>query len=275
MLVLFLGISNNSFASDTLYVWFGNIDRSPITVSPDQSPVYITVYAKTSDNAYVANMHLPLAVQDIYINSIPVSACGDNFYPINLWDDHSFISTFDGAPPNNSGWHSRSFLGFADIGGQPNPLFHSSVPVQILRFAITPVWDTSLVGDTVYCLQSGISARIGNPGAGDSIGGNYIIVTYYSPLLFVGGGCRYFPGDINGDGSRIGGDVNYGVRYFKNLGIPPKDSCYLDSAQNYLYVSGDCNGDCQFRGSDLTRLVSYFKGISPIGYCHFFPPLAK
>lgn len=84
--------------------------------------------------------------------------------------------------------------------------------------------------------------------------------------------CSYVPGDINGDGNVIGGDVTFGVRFFKGLGANPPDSCYLDSTSSYLYVAGDVNGNCEFRGSDITRLVSYFKGSASITYCHFLPP---
>jgi hypothetical protein len=84
--------------------------------------------------------------------------------------------------------------------------------------------------------------------------------------------CRYLPGDINSDEQRIGGDVTFGVRFFKGVGPQPPDSCYLDSTGAYLYVAGDVNGNCEFRGSDITRLVAFFKGTAPISYCHFFPP---
>ncbi len=83
--------------------------------------------------------------------------------------------------------------------------------------------------------------------------------------------CEYLIGDINGDNQRLGGDITYGVRYFKGTGTPPRDSCYMDSTQTYLYVAGDCNGDCRFLGSDITRLVQYFKGNASLAYCHFFP----
>lgn len=83
--------------------------------------------------------------------------------------------------------------------------------------------------------------------------------------------CEYLSGDINGDGVRIGGDVTYGVRYFKGVGGPPPDSCYMDSTHTYLYVAGDVNGNCEFRGSDITRLVSFFKGTAVLSTCHFFP----
>jgi hypothetical protein len=83
--------------------------------------------------------------------------------------------------------------------------------------------------------------------------------------------CPYLIGDISGDGNRLGGDVTYGVRYFKGLGNPPPDSCFMDSAHAYIYVASDCNGNCEFRGSDITRLVSYFKGLAMLSCCHFFP----
>jgi hypothetical protein len=82
----------------------------------------------------------------------------------------------------------------------------------------------------------------------------------------------YLPGDINGDHIRGGGDVTYGVRFFKLIGNRPPDSCYMDSTHSYLYVAGDVNGNCEFRASDITRLVAYFKLIAPLQYCHFFPP---
>jgi predicted extracellular nuclease len=83
--------------------------------------------------------------------------------------------------------------------------------------------------------------------------------------------CEYLIGDISGDGQRLGGDVTYGVRYFKGVGAAPKDSCFMDSTSAYIYVAGDCNGNCEFRGSDITRLVAYFKGTAHLGCCHFFP----
>jgi hypothetical protein len=96
-----------------------------------------------------------------------------------------------------------------------------------------------------------------------------------------GGGntCEYLIGDMNGDGQRLGGDVTYGVRFFKGTGPVPPDSCYMDSTSSYLYVAGDVNGNCELRGSDVTRLVAYFKGTASLSFCHFFttmlPPYLK
>ena len=91
-------------------------------------------------------------------------------------------------------------------------------------------------------------------------------------IMYAVSACEYMLADINSDGSVLGGDVTYGVRFFKGVGAPPPDSCYLDSTGAYLYVAGDVNGNCEFRGSDITRLVAYFKGRMPLSYCHFFPP---
>jgi uncharacterized repeat protein (TIGR01451 family) len=95
---------------------------------------------------------------------------------------------------------------------------------------------------------------------------NSVINTIVSPP------CEYVQGDINGDHLRGGGDVTYGVRFFKLIGNRPPDSCYMDSTSSYLYVAGDVNGNCEFRGSDISRLVAYFKLIAALQYCHFFPP---
>jgi hypothetical protein len=86
--------------------------------------------------------------------------------------------------------------------------------------------------------------------------------------------CDYKPGDINGDHLVGGGDVTYGVRFFKLIGNRPPDSCWNDSTQAYLYSAGDVNGNCEFRGSDITWLVAYFKLINPtLKWCRWTPPL--
>lgn len=92
---------------------------------------------------------------------------------------------------------------------------------------------------------------------------------------------RYYgwlPGDINGDGIRAGGDVTYGVRYFKGLGATPADSIYLDTTCDFsndgywFYFKSDVNGDCKFSGADITRLVAFFKGASTIVACRHTRP---
>ena len=93
-------------------------------------------------------------------------------------------------------------------------------------------------------------------------------------LVLYPGGCDYVPGDVNGDGTCLGTDVTYGVRYFKGLGSSPPDSCWNESTGSWLYSGGDANGNCSFTGSDITFLVSYFQGQQPaILWCPETPPL--
>jgi hypothetical protein len=117
-----------------------------------------------------------------------------------------------------------------------------------------------------------VEGTIGQPIIGHAASANYQMDAGF----WVGAAgpqpCDYLQGDINGDNLRGGGDVTYGVRFFKLIGNRPPDSCYMDSTHSYLYVAGDVNGNCEFRGSDITRLVAYFKLIAQLQYCHFFPP---
>jgi hypothetical protein len=126
-------------------------------------------------------------------------------------------------------------------------------------------WMYMEIQDTILIGNHYLIVRIG-----DMAGNETISDTIFFTVL--GSLCHYKLGDINSDGRRIGGDVTYGVRYFKSIGPPPPDSCFMDSTNSYLYVAGDVNGNCEFRGSDITRLVAHFKGIASLSYCHFFPP---
>jgi hypothetical protein len=108
--------------------------------------------------------------------------------------------------------------------------------------------------DTVLSVQGGETTQV-----------NITMISTYQ--------CYYVPGDANGDGSVMGNDVTYGVRYFKGLGNPPPDSCWNDSTESWLYSAGDVNGSCTFTGSDITYFVAYFKGINPeILWCPQTPP---
>lgn len=95
------------------------------------------------------------------------------------------------------------------------------------------------------------------------------------PAVFIVGEyqCEYIPGDINGDDDITPADVVYGMRFFRDIGNPPLDSCYNGFADSWLYVAGDVNGNCEFTGSDISFLVSYLRGINPLlQYCPQLPP---
>jgi hypothetical protein len=251
-------------------VWYGNPQNRPISGQAG-GLVLIDVYIRTRPHAYVANMLLNLGTNDQYIDSLMSRQYGSFYYPLNAWDDVSFLSP-QHSPPNQSGWSSQAFLGFSDLGGSWNPSLHYESPTRIMTMAVHLVGDTSLIGDTLQAFGTGRHTTYGNSCAGDTVGGpGYQIREHFCPL-FIRPSCDYVPGDINGDGHSIGGDVTYGVRYFKSQGLPPVDSCYMDSTDTWFYPAGDVNGNCEFRGSDITRMVAYFKSTASLSHCHFFPP---
>ncbi len=94
-------------------------------------------------------------------------------------------------------------------------------------------------------------------------------ISFYGPNGMPGCG-PYILGDVNGDGTRLGSDVTFLVRYFKGIGVPPYQ-CYDVSNKAMLFSAGDLNGDCQLRGADVTRLVAYFKGVASISACPWTP----
>lgn len=256
-------------------IWFGSTDGSPI-IAPIGQLTFIDIYAKTKDYVYVADLHICLGVLDQYIDSLLSISQGTILPPLSEWDEMNFLQP-QHSPPNPSGWSSQSFLGFADLGMEPNPYLQSIDPIQILTMVVKPINDISLIGDTVNCLGVGVNAQLGYTSAGDTVGGpGYQVVQHFSPLRFTRTplDCEYTLGDINGDSNVVGSDVTFGVRYFKGFGVPPPDSCRSDSlpGNNYLYMAGDVNGNCEFRGSDITRLVAFFKGSTNLSYCRFFPP---
>jgi hypothetical protein len=84
--------------------------------------------------------------------------------------------------------------------------------------------------------------------------------------------CDYVAGDFNNDGVTGGGDVMYGVRFFKGITGLPSFRCYNDSSCSMFYSPGDATGNCQVQANDITRLVAYFKGLAVLGYCPWTPP---
>jgi hypothetical protein len=181
--------SGAAFAAINIYVggtftgttWHDTINAQ-INANIDV-PVYFDFSADPT--AYVGNIHLPLGVNNIYIDSIPGALCGFNYYPFTSWDDASFLNRFETSPPNPAGYHSRSFLGFADIGGGSNPWLHYESITQGLNFKIHTRNNSSWIGTTVRALQDGVSSTLGGPDLGDTVGGpGYTFVIHYAYLHF-------------------------------------------------------------------------------------------
>lgn len=195
--VLFMAGAVLADENDTVYVWyFDPAVPGPATVSPGkvfQLPVYI----KCSENAYAADLHLPLGINDIYFDDIPIGDCSLDFFPFHdpddpynpdvNWDDASFLDTLEISPPNPAGWHSRSFAGWADLGGAKNPWLYFNTPTLCLLFGVNaPIEDTIYLDQTICdVFQDGVSSTLGVPAAGDTMG-------MYAHTMVIEYPCVYF-----------------------------------------------------------------------------------
>ncbi|MCD6161791.1 MAG: T9SS type A sorting domain-containing protein [candidate division Zixibacteria bacterium] len=150
---------------DSMYVWYGNLNDSPIEGNID-SVIDLYVYIKTTDNAYVANICLPTGFNKSYIDTMFKDSC-EIYYPLTEWDEANFYTFNDEFQP---GWNSLTFLGFADLGGQPNPWLNLDEPTQVLKLATKSVNDPSLPGNTVEAYGPGLDRFQGPANAGDTAG---------------------------------------------------------------------------------------------------------
>ena len=66
VLAIIIVLQETSVARDSVFVWHGNPDLSPIEAVIGELN-YIDFYFQTDSDAYVADMSLPLGVQDLYI----------------------------------------------------------------------------------------------------------------------------------------------------------------------------------------------------------------
>ncbi len=187
LLAMFLLIGSAFAQVDVYYggyftgtVWHDTINGK------DNANVNVPVYIIMDPTAYVADCHLPLGVSDTYFDAIPQSLCTFS-YPFTAWDDASFLNAFETSPPNPAGWHSRSFLGFADLGGGSNPYLHFTEPTQILNFVVHTLPDPGGWTGNAFSgiLQDGVSSTLGGPAMGDTLGGpGYPVTTHYAWFLF-------------------------------------------------------------------------------------------
>jgi hypothetical protein len=183
-LVLMMGVANGQVVE----VWYGGSFTGTVWHDTIKGKINanldVPTYIRCDEGAYVADVHFPLGVRDIYIDAIPRDLCTYG-YPFNAWDDASFLITFEGSPPNIAGWHSRSFLGFCDLAGGPNPYLYFTDITQVLNFKIHTVDNSSLIGQTVTALRNGVSSTLGGPACGDTVGGpGFTVVTHFAYLLF-------------------------------------------------------------------------------------------
>lgn len=273
--IIFAGLVSAQPVDDTVHIYFGNLDGSPIIANPGR-PLIVDCWVKMPPEVFVGGFMITLGTLDHYLSEPALLYCREN-YPLNLWFDGRFVTPWFGAPPSDSGWHSQKYVA-ARWNPVAEPPLHYEVPTEILKFVYIVRDSSSFIGTTVVCFDEGPDSTFLYWQAADTSGTiTYPMKAHFSPVSFETASdiCDYAYGDVNGSGVFDGADVMYAVRYFKQTGPPPPDSCYnelVNTTNHYLYVALDVSGDCEISGADVTRMVAYLKGLSVVGGCIWFPP---
>jgi len=179
-------------------IWLGNLDGSPDTVLIGDK-LYVDVYMQTETPVYVANLHIPIATDDYYIVDHLSTTEGQVYDDLQDWVT-TFFDDAEGSPPNQSGWSSQSFMGWARIPDPFEPYLNYATPTKILTFVFDTNSDPSLNGQTVDCLDIGEHSSGWPFFMGDSIGASdvgYDINVNIGQVCFIVDGYPYFPGDVN------------------------------------------------------------------------------
>ena len=257
-------------------VWYGNTSDTPITAFVG-AQANIDVYVLTSPDVYCGDLHLCLGADDQYIEELTSHLSGQVYYPLTEWALATFLAP-QGSPPNPGGWSSQSFTGYAKLDPyEDNPWLHTDVPTRVMTFTADIIDDDELIGQIIDAIGPGVNAQQGPSNASDTLGQYfYIVHESHCPVYFRDpfATCDFLPGDVNGDGQVLGGDVSRAVAYFGGEASPPPDSCFNDSTGDWHYAAADANGDCLFVGGDVTFLVNYFGGTGEAPrWCPQTPPL--
>ena len=183
------GVSSRPFDKDDwVYVWYGNLDQSPIETDIGVR-IPVDVYIQTSENAYCADFSLAVGFDNAYIDSLLSRSEGQLFWPFTEWDTPFFYGP-GGSPPNPEGWKSESFFGLTNTGAPyDDPWLHLDTPHLGLRFIVKSKNDETLQGQTVNAMGRGWNFVWGVSNCGDTTGSDqYPITEYYSQIHFSGGG---------------------------------------------------------------------------------------
>ncbi|UCC80714.1 MAG: carboxypeptidase regulatory-like domain-containing protein, partial [Candidatus Zixiibacteriota bacterium] len=151
------------------FLIFGDKDGLPVQVNIG-SIIEIPVWGGTpSENNIdsICFVHIPVASDDSIIalrypsiemdplDTLPVHS----YFPdtlIGLWDARFF---YDPAPDTHFvDWTVQGILGFAYLGGDPNePLLTNGDTVLIGTYVMKTIFDSTLMGQTIFPLQNGFS----------------------------------------------------------------------------------------------------------------------
>ncbi|MCD6162507.1 MAG: hypothetical protein J7K40_08860 [candidate division Zixibacteria bacterium] len=185
--------ANNTSSITTSFVeffavWYGNLDGSPVQADIG-SRTGVDCFVWCGDDVFVADVHLCLGTNDLYIDSLLSVAEGELFYPFTEWDGAEFVDPH-GSPPNPAGWSSQSFIGFARLSSHSEaPWLAVHTPTHVLRYMTKTKNDPLLIGQTVDALGPGENQFQGPSNAGDTVGGaGYPVVEYHSDFYFRGAG---------------------------------------------------------------------------------------
>ncbi|OGC90542.1 MAG: hypothetical protein A2W25_00455 [candidate division Zixibacteria bacterium RBG_16_53_22] len=222
----------------------GNLDRSPMVVSPGQQvtvPVWFWSNPVNIDSLTFA--HIPVASDNAFV----ISRNGGNLgWPLSEWDDASFL--FPNADCNEAGFTNQGILGFACLTDTCNDnvwLYTDGEYWHIADFNLTIRSDTLLIGDTTRLIEGCDPANAGMMFTCSNDMSAHIPHAFFNLLQI-----ERLSGDANFSGAVNGIDVTYMVAYLKGFGPAPVP-----------YLAGDANGDCNVNGIDVVYLVVYLRGI--------------
>ncbi len=178
-----------SQASDSVYVWYGNVDGSPVEANIG-TDLEVNAYIQTDSDAYVGSVLLNLAGDGIYFDSLQSAELGEFYAPLTSWDAAYFLDVSHEVDELPEGWVSQGLFGLDDIMPPFNsPPLHSEVPYQIAKFVMSTTADPNNVGNLAAAIMPGIDWLNGVSNCGDTNGThNYVVVESASLLQFAGGG---------------------------------------------------------------------------------------
>jgi len=192
ILLVFLisGLIGNSekIWAQSINVWYGNVDESPISGNIDDT-VKIDVYVQTDPDAYAGSVLFCLGANEQYIDTMLSGVMDDSlviFYPFSEWEIAAYLQT-SYSPPNEPGWFCQPFFGIARLFQGNGPWLHNEIPLKVLSFVAKTVNDPALIGLTVEAFGPGEDQAQGASNSSDSAGMVVFTVVESFSYLSLGG----------------------------------------------------------------------------------------